>query len=129
MRRGLTILSAPLSRPLLRSGLALGLVAGLAACDPASQAMMAGASLVTFVHTDKTLGDHVATWAFDEDCSTLALANGEDYCRPFVTEEERAAAEAEAAARQAGTYCYRTLGAVTCYRQPDEMASGMARVR
>lgn len=129
MRRALTILSAPLSRPLLRSGLALGLVAGLAACDPASQAMMAGASLVTFVHTDKTVSDHVATWAFDEDCSTLALANGEGYCRPFVTEEERAAAEAEAAARLAGTYCYRTLGAVTCYRQPDEMASAMARVR
>jgi hypothetical protein len=124
MRRGLTIFSAPLSRPLL----SLGLVAGLAACDPASQAMLAGASLVTLAHTDKTVGDHVATWAFDEDCSTLALANGEGYCRPFVTDEERAA-EAEAAARQAGTYCYRTLGAVTCYRQPDEMASAMARVR
>jgi len=129
MRRGLTILSASLSRPLLRSGLALGLVAGLAACDPASQAMLAGASLVSLAHTDKTVGDHVATWAFDEDCSTLALSNGEAYCRPFVTEEERAAAEAEAAARLAGTYCYRTLGAVTCYREPDEMASGMARVR
>lgn len=118
MRR---VLSIALCAPLL--------AAGLGACDPASQAMMAGASLVTFVHTDKTVSDHVATWAFDEDCSTLALANGEDYCQPFVTEEERAAAEAEAAARQAGTYCYRTLGAVSCYQQPDEMASSMARVR
>ncbi|GAB4367287.1 MAG: hypothetical protein Kow00114_25840 [Kiloniellaceae bacterium] len=118
MRR---VLSLAFSGPLL--------AAGLSACDPASQAVMAGASLVTFVHTDKTISDHVATWAFDEDCSTLALANGEDYCRPFPTEEELAAAEAEAAARQAGTYCYRTLGAISCYREPDEMASSMARVR
>jgi len=121
-------------RPSTRRSLPLALTApllalGLAACDPASQAMLAGASLVTFVHTDKTIGDHVTTWAFDKDCSTLTLANGEGYCHDFVTEEERAAAEAEAAAQQAGTYCYRTLGGVDCYRQPDTMASSAARVR
>lgn len=114
----------------LKSVLAAPLLLGaLAACDPGSQAMLAGASLVTFVHTDKTIGDHVATWAFDKDCSTLSLANGEKYCQEFVTEEQRKAAEAEAAARLAGTYCYRTLGAINCYRQPDTMASSAARVR
>ncbi len=118
MRRALSfVFSAPL------------LALGLAACDPASQAMLAGASLVSIAHTDKTLTDHVTTWAFDRDCSTLALANGEDYCRPIVTEEEKAAIEAEAKARLAATYCYRTLGAVTCYQQPDDSASAMARVR
>ena len=118
MKRKLTtVLSAPL------------LLVGLAACDPGSQAMLAGASLVTFVHTDKTIGDHVATWAFDKDCSTLRLANGEDYCEEHVTEEQIKAAEAEAAAELAGTYCYRTLGAISCYRQPDSMASSAARVR
>ena len=118
MRRSLPLaLSAPL------------LALGLAACDPASQAMLAGASLVTFVHSDKTIGDHVATWAFDKDCSTLSLANGEDYCRDFVTEEELADAEAAARAEQNATFCYRTLGAVDCYRQPDAMASSAARVR
>jgi hypothetical protein len=105
------------------------LALGLGACDPASQAMLAGASLVTFVHTDKTIGDHVATWAFDMDCSTLTLANGEGYCHDFATEEDLRAAEAEAAAQQAGTYCYRTLGGIDCYRQPDNMASSTARVR
>lgn len=105
------------------------LAVGLAACDPASQAMLAGASVVTFVHTDKTIGDHVATWAFDKDCSTLSLANGEGYCREFVTEEERAAAEAEAAAARAATYCYRTLGTVSCYREPDPSASSASLVR
>lgn len=118
-------LKTALSGPLLASLFA----GGLAACDPGSQAMLAGASLVTLVHTDKTISDHVATWAFDKDCSSLSLANGEKYCQEFVTEAERKAAEAEAAARLAGTYCYRTLGAINCFRQPDTMASSASRVR
>lgn len=118
MRRSLSpLVAAPL------------LALGLAACDPASQALVAGASLVSFVHTDKTIGDHVATWAFDKDCSALTLANGEGYCNEFVSEEELAAAEADAKARLNATYCYRTLGAVDCYREPDKAASSAARVR
>ena len=109
--------------------LAPSVALGLAACDPTTTAVMAGASLVSLAHTDKTLSDHLATWAFDEDCSILYASNGEPYCQRFETEEERLAAEAEAAAQQANTYCYRTLGAITCYRQPDTMASGQARVR
>jgi hypothetical protein len=105
------------------------LALSLGACDPASQALVAGASLVSFVHTDKTISDHVATWAFDKDCSIHTLANGEGYCNDFVTEEDIRAAEAEAADRLAHTYCYRTLGTIDCYHQPDEMASGVARVR
>jgi len=121
-------------RPHVRRGLPLALSApllavGLAACDPASQAMLAGASLVTFVHSDKTIGDHVATWAFDQDCSTLSLANGEGYCRDHVSDEELAAADAQAEAELAATYCYRTLGAISCYRQPDPAASSATRVR
>src|SRR3546814_21020868 len=88
--------------------------------------MMAGASVVSLVHTDKTLGDHFATWAFDKDCSTLTLANGEGYCHDFVTEEGLAAARAEAAAAQAATYCYRTLGDVTC--RSEESRVGKACV-
>ena len=105
------------------------LMLGLAGCDAASQAMIAGASLVSFVHSDKTIGDHVATWAFDKDCSTLTLANGEGYCHEFVTEDERIAAATEATAALDGTYCYRTLGEISCYRQADPMASSAARVR
>jgi len=102
---------------------------GLGACDPASQAIMAGASLVSFVHTDKTLSDHITTWAFDSDCSILYSASGEPYCQRFETEEDRRAAEAEAAAQAAQTHCYRTLGGITCYREPDTMASSQARVQ
>lgn len=121
-------------RPKIRQRLPLALSApllalGLGACDPASQAMLVGASLVSLAHTDKTLGDHVATWALDKDCSTLTLANGEGYCHDIPSEEELAAAEADAKARLAATYCYRTLGAINCYREPDKMASSAARVR
>jgi hypothetical protein len=105
------------------------LAALLSACDPGTTAVVAGASLVTLAHTDKTLGDHVATWAFDKDCSTLSLANGEDYCREHVSEAELAAAEAEARAKREATYCYRTLGAVNCFKQADELASANLRVR
>jgi hypothetical protein len=113
-KRGLPLaLSAPL------------LALGLAGCDPASQAMLTGASLVTLAHTDKTIGDHVATWALDKDCSTLTLANGEGYCHDFVDEEAQAAAEGALDA----PYCYRTLGDVTCYLQPDPLASTATRLR
>ncbi len=108
--------------------LAPTLVIGLAACDPAT-AVIAGGSLVSLAHTDKTLGDHVVTWAFDQDCSLLNASNGEPYCQRFETDEERLAKEAEAAAQRAQTYCYRTLGAISCYREPDNMASSQARVQ
>lgn len=118
-----------LSFRLLSRLLAPAFALGLGACDPASQAVLAGASLVSFVHTDKTVSDHMATWAFDSDCSLLHTANDESYCIPFETEEQRRAAEAEAAARRAQTYCYRTLGGISCYREPDDMASSQARVQ
>ena len=118
-----------MGRKLFSPLLTPALVLGLTACDPGTTAMMAGVSLVSFVHTDKTLGDHFATWAFDKDCSVLHAGNGETYCQRFETEEDRRAAEAEAAAQRAQTYCYRTLGAISCYREPDSMASSQARVR
>src|SRR3546814_2353779 len=93
-----------------------------------SCALVTGVQTCALPISDKTLGDHFATWAFDKDCSTLTLANGEGYCHDFVTEEGLAAARAEAAAAQAATYCYRTLGDVTCYREPDRMASSATRM-
>ena len=116
-----TAIAAPLLAPLL--ALSLG------ACEVGAPALLAGASLVSIAHTDKTVTDHVTTWAFDKDCSTVSFANGEDYCQDFVTEEELRAAEAEEAARRAQTYCYRTLGTVNCFRQPDALASTGQRVR
>ena len=102
---------------------------GLGSCALGPTVLLAGASITSLNHTDKTLGDHAATWAFDKDCSILHTSEKEPYCQPIETEEERLAAEAEAAALRAQTYCYRTLGEISCYREPDSMASSQARVQ
>lgn len=94
---------------------------GLTACDPSSQAMMTGASLVSLAHTKKTLGDHFNTWAFDKDCSTLEFVNGEEYCKEFEDETVNAAPEKT-------HYCYRTLGGVSCYTKPDKSASAQTKI-
>ena len=95
---------------------------GLTACDPASQTMLTGASLVSLAHTKKTVGDHLSTWAFDQDCSTLKFVNGEEYCQDF--EDETAAAPQEPE-----LHCYQTLGGVSCYRTPDKSASAQTKIQ
>ncbi len=94
---------------------------GLTACDPSTQAMMTGASLVSLAHTKKTLGDHFNTWAFDKDCSTLQYVNGKEYCTEFEDEEAKMPPEKV-------LHCYRTLGGVSCYREPDKSASAQTKV-
>lgn len=80
----------------------------------------------TFITTKKTVGDHVATWMTEQDCSTLRYSQGEGYCRPMPGEEIQ---EADRGIQLGmGPYCYRTLGRVTCYDQPDSQASGYARL-
>ncbi len=94
---------------------------GLTACEPSTQVMLTGASLVSLAHTKKTVGDHFNTWAFDKDCSTLRFVEGEEYCKEF--EEEEAAVPQEQT-----LHCYRTLGGVSCYRQPDKSSSLQTKV-
>src|SRR3546814_13163909 len=102
MRRTKTLRTGTL--PLVIAGPLLAL--GLAGCDPASQAMMAGASVVSFVHTDTTLRDHFANWAFAKACSTLTLANAAGHCHDSVTAAGLAAAPAQDAAAHADTPAY-----------------------
>jgi len=91
----------------------------LAACEPATTAAIAGASLVTLAYTDKTLGDHAAGLALQEDCSILYAAKKEPYCKDLPAKDrDNGMAELSAA-----LYCYRTLGGVSCYDRPDYMAS------
>lgn len=94
---------------------------GLSACEPSTQVMLSGASLVSLAHTDKTLGDHFNTWAFDKDCSLLRFSNGEEYCQEF--EDETAKVPEEPA-----LHCYRTIGGVSCYREADKSASAQTKV-
>ena len=105
----------------------------LAGCDSTGALVVAGASIVSIVNTEKTLTDHAVSFITDEDCSLMHSANGEPYCQD---PEEAARKEAQVAADRKAealltdpTYCYRTLGAISCYREPDPLASGYALVR
>jgi len=108
---------------LRRTGALLIAVIGLGACDPTTTAVVAGASLATLIHTDKTLLDHAASYATDEDCSILHSAHNEAYCQPPASDTPDALM-----AMMATHYCYRTLGGVSCYDRPDYMASSQTRI-
>ena len=95
---------------------------GLSACGIPGTVVI-GASLASFIHTDKTVGDHVASWATDKDCSLLYAADDKDYCQPLESPEK-----GQVAFMNSTLYCYRTLGGVSCYDRPDYTASSLTRI-
>jgi len=103
----------------------IALLVAVSGCTAASTITLTGASLVSLIHTDKTLSDHAISFAMKEDCSILHSANNEPYCQ-----EERPPPDTRALIAAQGTrlYCYRTLGEVSCYDRPDYTASGQTRV-
>ncbi len=58
--------------------------------------------------SDKTLSDHAISVVSGKDCSILRREQGRTYC-----------AEDEVHPVYRKMHCYRTLGRVTCYDQPD----------
>ena len=109
-----------------RIGAGMLLLLGLGACDTTAGVLMATAGIVSFVHTEKTLTDHAVSYVTKENCTLLHTANNEPYCQE--PDDGTSQAETEADAMMAQAYCYRTLGAISCYREPDPMASAQARV-
>ena len=105
-----------------RAALILASLIGLSGCDAGTTAVLAGAGLATFVHTDKTVTDHAVSWATEEDCALLHAANAEPYC------QARPEPRARMTETTAASHCYRTLGTVTCYDRPDRAASHEVRV-
>ncbi len=95
---------------------------GLSACGTPG-ALLVGASMATLIHTDKTVGDHVVSWATDKDCSLLYAADDKDYCQPLESPEKE-----QVAFMNSTLYCYRTLGGVSCYDRPDYTASSQTRI-
>ncbi len=81
-----------------------------------SEALMASASIATFVQTDKTMTDHVVSYIYGEDCSVLYTEDGGDYCR-----DETYGQADDKVVQQ--SYCYRTIGGIDCYVQEDPKAS------
>lgn len=104
------------------------LALGLGACDPASQGVLVGANIISLIHTEKTLTDHLASSMEDQDCSILHWVDKQPYCQPHAEAPAVAGAAIEGDAQQARSYCYRTLGEISCYRTPDDTASSFARV-
>ncbi len=100
----------------------LGLL-GLSACGGEIGLVMAGASVATLIHTDKTVVDHAVGFSTDRDCSVLYLARDENYCKPPVPIEP-----GQVAYMSSALYCYRTLGGVSCYDRPDYTASSQTRL-
>lgn len=100
----------------------LGLLV-LSACGLGSSVVLAGASLATLIHTDKTVIDHAVGLSTDQDCSVLYLARDEDYCKPLTPIEP-----GQVAYMASALYCYRTLGGVNCYDRPDYTASSQTRI-
>lgn len=101
----------------------LACLAGLPGCAGMGLAFV-GANMATLMHTDKTIPDIMLSEQRGKDCSLLHAANNEPYCQS-APEDPR-----QVLAKLAETrYCYRTIGAITCYDRPDYMASAETRLR
>jgi hypothetical protein len=103
-------------------GICAGLL-GLSACGGEVGLAMMGASMASFIHTDKTVVDQAVGLSTDRDCSVLYLAQDETYCKPPDPIEP-----GQVAYMSQSLYCYRTLGGVSCYDRPDYTASSQTRI-
>lgn len=73
---------------------------------PSAVAPLAAIEGLTVIGTDKTIGDHIASYQRGKNCSTIRLQTGRTYCE----EDEQVGLEE--------VYCYRTLGKINCYDKP-----------
>ena len=67
---------------------------------------------LTVIGTDKTIVDHVVSYASGRDCSSIYVEKGNRYCKedePVIKPQ---------------VYSYRTLGRADCYQTPDPYANG-----
>ncbi len=79
----------------------------LATSTPGSVPPLAGIEVLSVIGTEKTLTDHVVSFSRGKNCSTVRRKTGQTYCEEDeVTEPEE-------------IYCYRTLGKVNCYGEPN----------
>ena len=89
----------------------------VAACGTESVAIV-GASLASFIHTDKFPTDYIGELATGKECNTLsALKFRTPFCQDPVQVFQRP------------LYCYRSLGSIECYATPDPYGTGARRVQ
>ena len=94
-------------------GVAGTLLALSALCGCVAALPIAAGSAATLIATKKTPVDHAVSWASGKDCSMLRRTRGETYCVEDAPGGATDGGEGDA------PLCYRTLGEVTCYRQPE----------
>lgn len=87
------------------------LIAGLALTGCESILLLEGGAMMG---TEKTFSDHVLSWTSNKDCSTYRTLTGRTYCKEDDIQPKPK------------VHCYRTLGEITCYAQPER--SGRSEV-
>ncbi|MDX1401153.1 MAG: hypothetical protein R3245_04455 [Kiloniellales bacterium] len=100
----------------------------LNACDSTAAFVAGAAGIATFVQTDKTMTDHAASFVSGQDCSILHVANDEEYCLDENALDSEGSQETYLNTQNQTSFCYRTIGAITCYSEPDPDASASQRV-
>lgn len=94
------------------------LLPALAACDVTTGFVVASAATANVIAEDKLPTDYVAEWATGMDCNYIRkLDDKGPYCR--APNEELI---------ERPRYCYRELGKVTCYANPNLHASSSTTV-
>ena len=63
----------------------------LSGCDTTTALVTTSIGIATFVQTDKTPTDHVASFVTQQDCTILHVADDEPYCQEEGTEAEEIA--------------------------------------
>jgi hypothetical protein len=109
----------------MRFRVIFNLVAGMAmlpvlgGCAGLSLAGVAAtAEVASVVNTDRTLTDHVASNLTGQDCSTVKINTRGQYCV-----DPNAIPPAPPP-----VYCYRSLGDITCFNEPNPYADGAVQV-
>jgi hypothetical protein len=117
--------------PLVAVALALLLsgCAGSTATLAGAALVSAGINAVSYVTTDKLATDHAVSMVRKQDCSTVRVLEGGEYCHPKDGETAPAMETATAMADGADRYCYRSLGAITCHLKPDPLRGSEGLVR
>ena len=107
----------------------LTLILALSGCGFATTGPgLVAISLASISTTKKTPTDHIVSWFSGDDCSSVAMSQGKDYCKPRGEPNEQTAGgiPLDSSDVASGPYCYRTIGRVTCYSGPDPLASEYA---
>lgn len=86
----------------------------VAACSPGESAIMAGTTIISYLATDKPVSDHIIGQITNKECSTKRLIDGGKYCV-----DENGNVTGTTVAQAEPSYCYHTLGKITCYTTPD----------